>query len=96
MINGELDNKNNRLTDDEGKECMIYRCEIEPNLRMPEINYANANRSDIINYSNKILEYNAKVKLQSQIMGQKIMPSKSSPWNYDVDYESIFRKENED
>jgi hypothetical protein len=63
---------------------------------MPEINYANANRNDIINYSNKILEYNAKVKLQSQIMGQKIMPSKSSPWNFDVDYESIFRKENEE
>jgi hypothetical protein len=96
MINGELDNKNNRLTDDEEKECTIYRCEIEPNLKMPEINYANANRNDIIKYSNKILEYNAKVKLQSQIMGQKIMPSKSSPWNFDVDYESIFRKENEE
>ena len=96
MINEEIDNR--RLTDnsDEGKECIIYRCEIEPNLKIPEINYANANRSDIINYSNKILEYNAKVKLQSQIMGQKIMPSKSSPWNFDVDYASIFRKEKED
>jgi hypothetical protein len=96
MINGELDNKNNRLTDDEEKECTIYRCEIDPNLQMPEINYENASRNDIIKYSNKILEYNAKVKLQSQIMGQKIMPSKSSPWNFDVDYESIFRKENEE
>jgi len=42
------------------------------------------------------LEYNAKVKLQSQIMGQKIMPSKSSPWNFDVDYDSMIRKEKED
>ena len=96
MINEELDNRNNKLIDDEGKECIIYRCEIEHNLKIPEINYANASRSDIINYSNKLLEYNAKVKLQSQIMGQKIMPSKSSPWNFDVDYDSIIRKEKED
>jgi len=96
MINEEMDNMKKKLSDDEGKECTIYRCEIEPNLKMPEINYSNANRSDIVNYSNKILEYNAKVKLQSQIMGQKIMPSKSSPWNFDVDYDSMIRKEKED
>ena len=100
--NGILNSNNktiltdNNNDDNEEKETIIYRCEIEPNLKIPQINYENANRNDIIKYSNDLLEYNAKMKLQSQIMGQNIMPDKSSPWNYDVDFEYIIRKEKEE
>ena len=87
---------NNNDNDYEAKETIIYRCEIEPNLKIPQLNYEKSKRSDIIKYSNDILEYNAKMKLQSQVMGQKIMPDKSSPWNYNVDYEYIIRKDKEE
>ena len=96
MINEELNNEIGNKFYDEEKESIIYRCEIEHNLKIPKIDYINSKRREIINYSNELLEYNAKMKLQSQIMGQKIMPSKSSPWNYDFDFESILKKEKED
>ena len=93
VANGQI--KQNTEDNDE-KETIIYRCEIEPNLKMPQLNYQNAKRADIIKYSSDILEYNAKIKLASQIMGQNILPDKSSPWNYDVDFEYIIRKEKEE
>ena len=99
VINDQLGNKNNILTDnnnDDIKEKIIYRCEIEPNIKMPQINYDNAKRNDIINYSDDILEYNAKIKLQSQINGQNILSDRSSQWNYDVDFSYIIRKEKEE
>ena len=97
VMNDQLEIHNKKMTEnDEDYETIIYRCEIEPNLRVPQINYENAKRNDIINYSNEMLEYNAKVKLQSQIMGQKVMEDKSSPWNYDVDFAYIIRKEKEE
>ena len=76
-----INNKNimaNNNDDYEIEETIIYRCQIEPNLTIPQINYEKAKRNDIIKYSNDILEYNAKMKLKSQIMGQNIMPDKSS------------------
>ena len=97
-INDELDNKNQILTDnynDDSNGKIIYRCEIEPNLKIPEIDYENAKRNDIINYSYEILEYNAKMKLISQINEQNVLPSKSSPWNYEADLEYIIKKDKE-
>ena len=95
-INNKNLMSNNNDNDYEAKETIIYRCEIEPNLKIPQLNYGKSKRNDIIKYSNDILEYNAKMKLQSQVMGQNIMPDKSSPWNYNVDYEYIIRKDKEE
>jgi hypothetical protein len=97
-INDELENKNQILTDnydDDSNEKIIYRCEIEPNLKIPEIDYENAKKNDIINYSYEILEYNAKMKLISQINEQNVLPNKSSPWNYEADFEYIIKKDKE-
>ena len=102
IINDQIEFNNNKFMTENSndsskeKEKIIYRCEIEPNLKIPQINYKKAKRNDIIKYSNEILEYNAKMKLLSQIMGQKINSDKSSPWNYDVDFELILRKEKEE
>ena len=78
------------------KEGLIYRSEIEPNLKCPKINYSIAKRRDIINYSSEIIIYNAKKKLLNQIKGQKVLKDKSSLWNYDIDLEYILRKEKEE
>ncbi len=98
-INDQLDMKDKILTDNyddnQSNEKIIYRCEIEPNLKMPQIDYENANRNDIINYSFEILDYNAKMKLISQINEQNLLPNKSSLWNYDVDFEYIIKNEKE-
>ena len=97
--NDQISIKNKITTtnnDYEYNETIIYRCQIEQNLKMPLLNYENAKRNDIIKYSNDMMEYNAKVKLQSLIMGQKLMEDKSSVWNYNVDYEYIIRKEKEE
>ena len=88
--NDDLSNDNTQ------KEGIIYRCEIEPNLKPPKLNYQFAKKGDIINYSNEIIIYNAKIKLLSQIKGQKVSEDKSSPWNYDVNLEYILRKEKEE
>ena len=93
--NGNSENANSN-NDDSQKEGIIYRCEIEPNLKPPKLNYQFAKKGDIINYSNEIIIYNAKIKLLSQIKGQKVSEDKSSPWNYDVNLEYILRKEKED
>ena len=90
-------NENGIISDNDTKnEGIIYRCEIEPNLQSPKLNYQFAKKRDIINYSNEIVIYNAKVKLLSQIKGQKVSEEKSSSWNYDVNLEYILRKEREE
>ena len=78
------------------KEGLIYRSEIEPNLKCPKIDYETAKKSDIIDYSKEIIIYNAKKKLLSQIKGQKILKDKSSLWNYDINLEYVIRKEKEE
>ena len=78
------------------KEGIIYRSEIEPNLKCPKINYEIAKKRDIIDYSKEIIIYNAKKKLLSQIKGQKLLKDKSSLWNYDINLEYILRKEKEE
>ena len=86
-------NKNNNSDENEG---IIYRCEIEPNIKPPKLNYEFAKKTDIINYSNEIVIYNAKIKLLNQIKGQKVSEDKSSVWNYDINLEYILRKEKEE
>ena len=90
--NNNIDNNNNN-SENEG---IIYRCEIEPNIKPPHLIYEYAKKSDIVKYSNEIVIYNAKLKLLSQIKGQKVSEDKSSPWNYDVNLEYILRKEKEE
>ena len=77
-------------------EGIIYRNEIEPRIHQPKLNYQFAKKSDIIKYSDKIVVHNAKMKLLSQIKGQKVLKNKSSPWNYDINLDYIIRKEKEE
>ena len=78
------------------KEGIIYRRDIEEFVKSPKLDFENAKRSNIINYSNDLVIYNAKIKLLSQVKGQKVPDDKSSPWNYDINLEYIQRKEKED
>ena len=78
------------------KEGIIYRRDIEEFVKSPKLDFENAKRSNIINYSNDLVIYNAKIKLLSQVKGQKVPDDKSSPWNYDINLEYIQRKEKEE
>ena len=89
--NGILENNENN----KGKNMIIYRCEIE-SMQSPKLNYSIAIKRDIINYSKEIIIYNAKLKLLSQIKGQKVPMDKSSPWNYQINLGYIIRKEKEE
>ena len=89
--NGILENNENNKR----KNMIIYRCEIE-SIQSPKLNYSIAIKRDIINYSKEIIIYNAKLKLLSQIKGQKVPMDKSSPWNYQINLGYIIRKEKEE
>jgi hypothetical protein len=78
------------------KEMIIYRSEIEHNISPPKINYEIAKKLNIIKYSNELVIYNAKMKLLSQINGQKVPDDKSTQWNFDLNLEFIIRKEKDE
>ena len=89
--NGILENSQNNNQN----QMTIYRCEIE-SMQSPKLDYSIAKKRDIINYSKEIIIHNAKLKLLSQVKGQKVSVDKSSPWNYEINLEYIIRKEKED
>ena len=72
---------------------IIYRGTLEKDLKIDPIDFKKATRKQIAHYSTQILEYNAKKKLQSQYIGQKLPPNKSTTWNLDIDLTTIINRE---
>ena len=89
-------NNSNYYNMNKNKEMTIYRSEIEHNISPPKINYEIAKKLNIIKYSNELVIYNAKMKLLSQINGQKVPDDKSTQWNFDLNLEFIIRKEKDE
>ena len=73
----------------------ILKEDIKGSVDVPKINFEEANHSEIVEYFDKIMEYNAKIQLLNTTKGQKISANKSNQWDYNVDTKILLQK-NED
>ena len=73
---------------------IIYRDTIEKYLKIDPLDFKKATRSQIAEYSTKVLEYSAKKKLQDQLLGRKLPLGKSTTWNLEIDINELMNKEN--
>ena len=99
-----LNNKNRDNIDKKEKTIndninIIYKDLLEKKIREPHVNYNIAYKEEMIDYSNKLIEYNAKKKLENyekiQSYEQKLFnKNKSNDWNYKINIELIIKKKN--
>ena len=82
------ENKLNK--DDKQPINVIYRCLIQQDKKpqKPKISYDNEDNDgniDAISYAYDLINYEIKTKFNKNLYGQKLLPYRSTTWNYNID-----------
>lgn len=85
---------NNVKKEDKQPPNVVYRYFFEQNRKptKPKISYndkENNGEIDAINYAYDLINYEIKSKLNYNLYGQKLLPYRSTTWNYDIDVNNM-------
>ena len=88
---------NNNLNENDNLN-IIYKELLESKIKEPYVNYNKTYKGEIIKYANKLIEYNAKKKLNSfsfnGLEKNQLKLNASNLWNYQIDIGKIIQKKN--